>query len=278
MSATAIFYQEGDQFDYTPGSAVTAGDVVVVGDASLVAVADIPANRKGALVTEGVFKFPKATTAGSAIPFGKRVFWDATNKNVTLSTGGGANKILGLTAMATADTDAVVPVKLFATGDQVPLRFASVAASTAVTNTTTETAFDKSHTIPANTLQPGDVLKIRGQVIAPATNSTDTLTLKLKIGSTVIAQTAAVDVANNDLGYFDATVIVRTNGASGTIVGAGEQALGTPGTVTSKPFCLASTALDTTVDQLLAVTATWSVANAGDSCRLDLLTVERLSA
>jgi predicted RecA/RadA family phage recombinase len=278
MVATAVFYQEGDQLDYTPASAVTAGDVVTQGDAALVAVADIPANRKGALVAEGVFKFPKSTTVGSAIPMGKRVFWDATNKVATLSTGGGANKILGLTTAATVDSDAVVPVKLFATGDQIPLRYAAVVASSAVTNTTAETAFDKSHTIPANTLQAGDVLKIRGQVIAPATNSTDTLTLKLKIGATVIVATAAVDVANNDIGYFDATVVVRTNGAGGTIVAAGEQALGTPGTVTGKPFNLASTAIDTTVDQLISVTATWSVANAGDSCRLDLLTVERLSA
>ncbi|HEX4129965.1 MAG TPA: capsid cement protein [Pirellulales bacterium] len=278
MAPTAIFFQEGDQLDFTPASAVNAGDVIVQGDAALVAVADIPPNRQGALVAEGVFKFPKATTTGSGMPMGKRVFWDATNEVATLSTGSGANKPLGLTAAATADSDTVVPVKLLASGDQIPLRYAAVAASSAVTNTTTETAFSNTHTIPANTLQVGDVLKIRAQTIAPATNSTDTLTLKLKIGSTVIAVTAATDVANNDIGYFDAMVVVRANGSGGTIVAAGAQGLGTPGTVTSKPFNLAATAIDTTVDQLISVSATWSVANAGDSCRLDLFTVERLSA
>jgi predicted RecA/RadA family phage recombinase len=273
-----VFYQEGDQLDYTPGSAVTAGDVVVQGDSALVAVADIPANRKGALVAEGVFKFPKAATAGTAIPFGKRVFWDATNKVATLSTGGGINKILGLSTAATVDSDTTVPVKLMATADQIPLRFALATASSAIANTTAETAFDKSHTIQANTLQVGDVLKIRAQAIAPSTNSTDTLTLKLKLGTTLIAATSAVDVANNDIGYFDATVVVRGIGSGGTIAGTGEQTLGTPGTATVKPFALAATTVDTTVDQAITVTATWSVANAGDSCRLDMLTVERLSA
>src|SRR5580704_4373490 len=103
MAPTAIFFQEGDQLDFTPASAVTAGDVVVQGDAALVAVADIPANRKGALVAEGVFKFPKATTTGSGMPMGKRVYWDATNMVATRSAAGGANKVLGLTTAPTAD-------------------------------------------------------------------------------------------------------------------------------------------------------------------------------
>jgi hypothetical protein len=39
---------------------------------------------------------------------------------------------------------------------------------------------------------------------------------------------------------------------------------------------LASTAIDTTVAQVVNVTATWSVANAGNSCRLDVMVVELL--
>lgn len=153
----------------------------------------------------------------------------------------------------------------------------AVAASAAVTNTTTETAFDNgSYTIPANGVKAGDVIRIRAQAIATATNSTDTLTVKLKIGSTVIATSGAVDVANNDIAYFDVDLVVRTVGASGTIVAAGVVGLGVEGTVTAKPLKLASTAIDTTAAMTLSVTATWSVANAGNSCRLDVLNIQHL--
>jgi hypothetical protein len=70
-------------------------------------------------------------------------------------------------------------------------------------------------------------------------------------------------------------IMVRTVGASGTFIAVGTQGLGTPGTVTAKPFNLASTAIDTTASQMISVTATWSVANAGDQAELDLLSVIR---
>lgn len=154
----------------------------------------------------------------------------------------------------------------------------NTAASSNVTNTTTETAFSNgSVTIPKNTLQVGDVIRIRGQAVASATNSTDTLTVKVKIGSTVIATTGAVDVANGDVATFDVTLTVRAIGASGSIVAQGTISLGTPGTVTAKPFTLGATALDTTVDEVITITATWSVANAGDVVALQSLMVEHVA-
>lgn len=160
------------------------------------------------------------------------------------------------------------------TGGNSHTLFSNTVASNAVTNTTTETDFNQKYTIPANFLQPGDVLTINAQVIATATNTTDTLTVKLYIGGTAIVATAAVDVVNNDIAVISATVIIRTIGAAGTYVAFGQQGLGTPGTVTAKPWNLGSTAIDTTATQVVKVTATWSVANAGDSCRLDGLDIE----
>lgn len=154
--------------------------------------------------------------------------------------------------------------------------YKNTAASAAVTNTTTETLFDKSYTLPANALLAGDVIEIDAQAIATATNSTDTLNLKLYIGGiagTNIAATGAVDVANNDVGIIKATLVIRTIGASGTFVAEGYTSLGVGGTVTAKAFLLGSTAIDTTASKVIGVSATWSVANAGNSCRLDVLTV-----
>lgn len=151
--------------------------------------------------------------------------------------------------------------------------YVNTAASTVLTSFTTITAFDKSYTIPANFLQVGDVIRIRAQCFCVATNSTDTLVFTLKIGSTTIIATAAVDVANSDVGYITADLVVRSIGASGTFVGTGVQSLGVPGTATAKPYALASTTIDTTATQLITANATMSVSNSGNQIRLDILDI-----
>jgi len=108
--ATAVFVQEGDVIDYTPSSAVAAGDVVVQGDLIGVAKQPIAANTAGALAVVGVIDVPKA--AGSAINVGTKVYWDATNKLGTTSDGGGANKLLGKAVLTAASAAATVRVRL----------------------------------------------------------------------------------------------------------------------------------------------------------------------
>jgi predicted RecA/RadA family phage recombinase len=265
------FIHEGSAIDYTPAVAKTAGDVVLLGDLLGIVRNDIPANRLGALAVEGVFEFPKQ--AGTALTTGQKVYWDATNLRVAGDPGVG--RLVGRVTKdaASADTTVRVLIEMQASAD---LLYSAEAASAVITNTVTETAFDKSVTIPANTLQVGDVLRVRAQGICPSTNSTDTLNVRLKVGTVVLIATGAVDVANNDIFHIEADMVVRTIGAAGTIVASGLQALGTEGTVTAKPAKLASTVLDTTVAQAVAVSAQWSVANAGDQVRLDVLDVELL--
>lgn len=156
------------------------------------------------------------------------------------------------------------------------LLYNSVAASAAVTAIATEVAFDKSYTIPANSLRAGDIINVKGQAIATATNSTDTLTIKLYIGGvagTMVMTSGAIDVANNDICFFEMNIVVRTIGASGTLVAYGFVSLGVAGTVTTKAVYLGSTAIDTTVAQQIVPSATWSSNNAGNSVRLDSLSV-----
>lgn len=152
------------------------------------------------------------------------------------------------------------------------------AAGTALSNTTTETAL-ATQTIQANLLKAGDRIRIKYQGIATATNSTDTLAIKLYIGGlsgTVLVSEAATDVANNDVFLGEYELVIRTSGASGTVVGFGEYKSipAAEGTMTIKDDILASTAIDTTAAQVVAVSGTWSVANAGNSCRLDILSVD----
>lgn len=157
--------------------------------------------------------------------------------------------------------------------------YANTAASTAHTNTTTEAILDTSYSIPANTLVAGSVIKVRFQGIATATNSSDTLTVKLYLGGlagTAILSGTATDVANNNIFCGEATIVVRTAGASGTFVafGSHSQVPAASGTATPVYQITASTTVDTTAAQTVGVGVDWSVANAGNSCRLDIMLVE----
>lgn len=153
--------------------------------------------------------------------------------------------------------------------------YGTTTASSAITNTSAETTFSTgSYVIPANFLKVGDIIKFKGKVEVPSQNSTDTLNIKFKIGTTVISATGAVDVATNDEGYFEGTFTVTAVGSGGAIDASGFNSLGTPGTATAKIFSLASTTVDTTAAQTLTVTGTWSVANASDQAVLTQFTVE----
>lgn len=151
------------------------------------------------------------------------------------------------------------------------------AAGTALTASSTETALG-TVTIPARLLQPGSLIQVRYQGIATATNSTDTLAVKLYIGGltgTALISHAATDVANNDVFSGEYELAIRTVGASGTMVGCGtyKSIPAAEGTMTIKDDILASTTIDTTADQDITVSGTWSTTNAGNSCRLDFLRV-----
>jgi predicted RecA/RadA family phage recombinase len=106
----AQFVHDGNRVDYTPSSAVAAGDVLVQGELVGVATSPIAANALGSLAVVGVFDFAKATGQGSGIAAGTKVYWDATNKRATATAQG--NTYLGKVVKAAADADETVRVKL----------------------------------------------------------------------------------------------------------------------------------------------------------------------
>lgn len=91
--------------DYTPGSAVSAGTVVVIGDAPRIAHQDIPANALGALAAFGGVYF---VAADAAIAVGKKVYWNNSANKVTETASG--NKAFGQTIDAAAADGAVIRV------------------------------------------------------------------------------------------------------------------------------------------------------------------------
>lgn len=211
--------------------------------------------------------------AAGAVAVGNRVYGAASGK---VSTTANCNMI-GIARTACSADNGIIEVQRISGATAV---FSQVAASTAVTNTTTETDLDNSlKAINPSVLKAGDSIRVRAQAIATATNSTDTLAVKLYLGAQAIVTTGAVDVANNDIAFIDAIITVRVAGASGKIVATGVVALGVEGTVTAKPFKLAETSIDLSGSTLnLKLTATWSVANSGNSMRSDVMLAELVRA
>ena len=103
----AKYVQRGESIDYIPETPVAAGDLVIVNDLVGVAKLDIASGELGALAVGGVYEFPKGS---AAIAFGKKAYWDATNKLVTATATG--NTLIGKTVSEAAASDATLLVLL----------------------------------------------------------------------------------------------------------------------------------------------------------------------
>lgn len=151
---------------------------------------------------------------------------------------------------------------------------ATLTADT-VTNLAVATAFTQKLTVPAGFHKVGDRRSIRAVVKTPTTNSTDTLTLKLYIADILLAETAAIDVADNDVIVLDAFYVVQAVGAGSTaaITGGGISYLsGATSISKAKAFARATSAnFATTTDEDITVTATWSNASTSNIARLEHL-------
>jgi predicted RecA/RadA family phage recombinase len=83
----AVFKQDPGTIDYTPASAVDAGDVVVTNGHVRIAKRDIAANELGALAVEGIFDVVKDN---SNISDGNALYWDSNGDPVGGTAGTGA--------------------------------------------------------------------------------------------------------------------------------------------------------------------------------------------
>ena len=174
-----------------------------------------------------------------------------------------------------------VGIELYAhgTGMGATILGSIASSSTAVSNTTTETAFDRSIAIPAGRLNVEQLrLRIHAKVRITGGNANDTLQVKLRLDSAAgsfIGQTPAVDVTNagGDIATLDCEVCVRTAGATGSLLTSGlagispGQAVATGGNVQTTGTTLSN--IDLTAAHTLVTTATWSGASASNSCYLE---------
>ncbi|MBS3996611.1 MAG: DUF2190 family protein [Hydrogenophaga sp.] len=109
---TTRYVQAGKVLDFpNAGSAIASGDGVLVGTRMGVALTNIPAGGVGSVQICGVFTLPKLGTDN--ITQGALVYWDNTNKRMTLTASG--NTLAGVSAAAAAASTTSVNVLLNST-------------------------------------------------------------------------------------------------------------------------------------------------------------------
>ena len=155
--------------------------------------------------------------------------------------------------------------------------YAISTPSTVVTNTTVATTFSNgSFSVPANSLVVGSVLQISGQGTVLSQHAADTHEIKVLLGAgpTTLLDFTALPLATGNIFGFALSFSVTDVGATGHIVGKGTYWYGNPLSPTEAAFTLASTAVDTTVGELVAIQTTASAANTLNQIQLNQFRVE----
>lgn len=195
------------------------------------------------------YQYPPVTTAATAIIFDSATFtsrlMSGTSAYVSLNLGSSNGTIFAMTT------------------------------SSSVTNSTSETDVvgtgQGTRTLPANYLQPGKTLRLKASGIY-STNSTSpgVLTFKFKLGSTVIVSTASLPLVasqTNQLWSFGVALTVRSAGSSGTVFANTSFGMfdSTNSFRTFPMTMTGATTVDTTVSQLVSITAQFGTASSNNS-------------
>lgn len=234
--------------------------------------AQAEATRVGQFVSVKLFGPVCIREAGGAITQYARVF-EADDGKVDDAFSGGQAAGIALEAAA-ASGERIAVLEEPARGKFGGLRHAATADSTAVTASGAQTFDTGSKTLKGASLRVGDVIRVRAGVHVASTTGTETVTIKLLLGTEEIVTSGAVDVADDDIAWIDAEIVVRAVGASGAIAAYGVVALGVEGTVTAKPFRKDQATEDLSGDVAVSVTTTAS--STGESVVLEHFTVEVL--
>lgn len=153
-----------------------------------------------------------------------------------------------------------------------PGQYFSQTASVTVANTTTKStlvgAGTGSKIIAANTPQIGKIYQINMAGVHSAAGSPN-ITVDVAVGGVTICSTGAVATGISTNAYFEVRVFFtyRTLGATGTLFAQGfyfEMATG--GTTNNFPMAnTAASTIDTTADQTIDISITWSVASVSNT-------------
>lgn len=158
----------------------------------------------------------------------------------------------------------------------------SPSATDTVTNTTDETVFSKTLSVPAETLRVGDRIRGSAQVTVVDANSSDTFAFAVYLGPTAAPKTGLLLVDSTAYDASDNDVMTLAFELEVTAIGAGSTASFTGGGLSyrnaqtavskSRSFAKATDAqVSTFADNVIAVSCTQSAQSTGNIARLDSL-------
>lgn len=267
----AIMYSSAGVIDYTPSSAVTAGDVVLIGTIPMIATVDIAANELGSLTNEGIFKVPKTSDTFTA---GDAVYWDVDGTPVTGTALSGAadssaatGNLMGYAVADAATGDSYVYVELTAAK-----RTTSIGGSVTAADITAE---DSSLGINGVAAAQGGAIVLTGGTSSTGGNAGGAVSL---IGGTPGATgvggaaTVAGGIGGSTSGTGGALALAggagtagNANGGAVTIQGGEPHGTGQQGTVTIQGARMAA---GTTASAITGAT-TLTLADAGGVFEID---------
>lgn len=161
-------------------------------------------------------------------------------------------------------------------------------ASVTIANTTTETTTLSgtcvgSLTIPANWLSVGSSFRLKGGGVFSTFLTPGNVTVRIKLGGVTIATGTISNIlasATNSGFDFEAIVVCRTIGASGTVMANGIATYET-GTLARGTLSLnnagATSTIDTTANAAFDVTYQWATANASNTVTITTAAIEMLN-
>lgn len=105
---TTKYVMSGEVVDYVAGSAISSGQVVVMGVRVGVALAAIASGATGAVRVKGIFTIAKLSTDTPAQ--GALLYWDAGNSRLTTTVG--SNVLAGYASKAAGSGATTVEINL----------------------------------------------------------------------------------------------------------------------------------------------------------------------
>lgn len=105
---TKKFIQPGEVIDYTAGSALTAGTIVLIGNRIGVLLSDLANGETGPAQVTGVFELNKLST--DVVTQGALLYWDAGNSRLTVTAS--THKLAGYAWKAADGTTSAVQIKI----------------------------------------------------------------------------------------------------------------------------------------------------------------------
>lgn len=164
--------------------------------------------------------------------------------------------------------------------------FAQTAASTPVVNTTTETTIVNGGvgnlSVPANGFQVGDSFNALLSGILSANNN-NTIRLRVKAGSIILGDTGAITLPGITSKYYDLQIhfTIRSIGAAGVasiaVSGQFTYSKDAGNAFEGSDFVsINSTTFDTTVGNMLDITAEWGTASPTNSISTEVFVLNKI--